>query len=89
MKHVSSATLLILLIRPAAPGLAQTKVQAGQTNAAPSSGMDMEGNDVQVHISALDFRRDDVRQEKAQIMDGVMMPSTADAARFWTIAQRS
>jgi hypothetical protein len=82
MKHLSSAAMFALLLLLAAPGLAQTNAQR---NAAPSSGTEADDNDVQVDISALDFLLDDVRQEKAEIMDGVMMLSADDAAKFWPI----
>jgi hypothetical protein len=82
MKYLNPAVLFALLIFTVAPGLAQTKTQAGQTNAAPSSVTDVQDKNIQAYS---DLLREDVRQEKAELMGSVMLLSAGDAAKFWPI----
>ena len=50
--------------------------------AAPSSATSVENKNVKAYI---DLLRENVRQEKAEIMGSVMLLSAGDAAKFWPI----
>ena len=82
------ATLCVLsMIFPVCSG-AQTKTdtenQATKTEsqATVSPDMSAEEKNIQAYINLM---RENVRQEKAQIMGSVLVLSAADAAKFWPI----
>jgi len=74
----------------AAPGWAQSnteaktqpRTQTAEKKAAPSSATSVENKNVKAYI---DLLRENVRQEKAEIMGSVMLLSAGDAAKFWPI----
>ena len=82
----SNRTLLTALFILAAvmspPSRAQTSAQkkAPPANAAATS--DAEKKNIQAYINLL---RENVRQDKAEIMGAIMALSAADAAKFWPI----
>jgi hypothetical protein len=75
------ATLFVLILASPPSGHTQTKAQKTSSTGAAPSEADIQKKNVQSYI---DLLRTDVRQQKAEIM-GVMMPSAADAAKFWPI----
>ena len=58
------------------------KTQPIEKKAAPSSATNAENKNVKAYI---DLLRENVRQEKAEIMGSVMVLSASDAAKFWPI----
>ena len=62
----------------------QTKTQTSQTPEA-STGTDEQTKNVQAYIALL---RQDVRQQKAEIMGSLMQLSASDAAKFWPIYEQ-
>jgi hypothetical protein len=78
---------LFILVAPVAPGSqAQASPQKTEPKAtAPAvagSAADTQKKNIQAYI---DLMRNDVRQQKAEIMGSVMVLSAADAAKFWPI----
>jgi len=75
-------TLFILAAVMSPPSRAQTSAQktAPPANAAIKS--DAEKKNIQAYVNLL---RENVRQDKAEIMGAVMALSAADAAKFWPI----
>jgi hypothetical protein len=75
-------TLFILAAVMTPPSRAQTQAQktAPAANAAVKS--DAEKRNIQAYINLL---RENVRQDKAEIMGAIMALSAADAATFWPI----
>jgi len=69
---------VVVSLAYAGGALAQTGQQPG---ASPSS----DAQNIQAYI---DLLRDDVRQQKAQMMGAVMQLSAADAAKFWPIYEQ-
>jgi hypothetical protein len=80
--RVLLVTLLLLPGLVAYPGQAQTKDAKTQSKAAVSPEADVKEKNIQGYIELL---REDVRQQKAEIMGSVMLLSAADAAKFWPI----
>jgi hypothetical protein len=82
--------LCILSILTASPIWAQSDTQSktqvtsqtSQNGAAASSSSDEQTKNLQAYITLL---RQDVRQQKAEIMGSIMMLSAGDAAKFWPI----
>jgi hypothetical protein len=72
--------LLMLVLIAAPQNKAQTTKAAPQTNASP--GADAQKKNIQAYIELL---RQDVGQQKAEMMGSVMALSAADAAKFWPI----
>jgi len=82
----SNRTLLTALFIFAAvmspPNRAQTKAKKTATTANASGTSDPEKKNIQAYINLL---RENVRQDKAEIMGAIMALSAADAAKFWPI----
>ena len=83
------AALFVLSIHTASPGQAQTKTQAQtqttQEKTASSSATSVEDKNVQAYINLL---RQNVRQQKAEIMGSLMLLSASDATKFWPIYEQ-
>jgi hypothetical protein len=89
MNCASLAALCILSILFPSVGWAQTDAQANtqansasQKKSAPASETDVQMKNVQAYIELL---RQNVRQQKAEIMGSMMLLSASDAAKFWPI----
>jgi hypothetical protein len=67
---------------PASNCLAQAKTQTTDKSVPASSTANAHDLNVQAYI---DLLRTNVRQQKAEIMGGVMVLSADDAAKFWPI----
>jgi hypothetical protein len=82
----SSRTLLTILFISAAvmspPSRAQTSAQRTAPTANAAAKSDAEKKNIQAYINLL---RENVRQDKAEIMGAIMALSAADAAKFWPI----
>ena len=76
------ATLFTLAALMSTPGLAQTPAQQTPPTANAAATSDAEKNNIQAYINLL---RENVRQNKAEIMGAIMALSAADAAKFWPI----
>jgi hypothetical protein len=76
------ATLFGLGIAWLPTGHAQTAGQQSSGKAATSSEAAVQKKNMQSYI---DLLREDVRQQKAEIMGSMMLLSAADAAKFWPI----
>jgi hypothetical protein len=72
--------LLVLVLVAAPQNKAQTAKPAPATSAAQSA--DVQKKNLQAYIELL---RQDVGQQKAEMMGSVMQLSAADAAKFWPI----
>ena len=84
MKLLNSVLVTGLCVVPlfgVSPCQGQTKTQRAESKAAASSEADAQKN-LQAYI---DLLREDVRQQKAEIMGSVMVLSAQDAAKFWPI----
>ena len=75
------ATLFVLPVLVASPGWAQTTT-GSENPAAASPNVYAQDKNIQAYINLL---REDVRQQKAQIMGSMMVLTAADAAKFWPI----
>jgi hypothetical protein len=85
MKLLSIVLMTVLCVLPlfsASPGQGQTKTQGAESKPAVSSEADAQKKNLQAYI---DLLREDVRQQKAEIMGSVMVLSAEDAAKFWPI----
>lgn len=82
----SSRTLLTIFFISAAvmspPSRAQTSAQRTAPTANAAAKSDAEKKNIQAYINLL---RENVRQDKAEIMGAIMALSAADAAKFWPI----
>jgi hypothetical protein len=81
-KRTLLTALFILAAVMSPPSRAQTSAQkkAPTTNATATS--DAEKKNIQAYINLM---RENVRQDKAEIMGAIMVLSAADAAKFWPI----
>jgi hypothetical protein len=85
MKLLSIVLMTVLCVVPlfgASPCQGQTKTQGAESKAAVSPEADAQKKNLQAYI---DLLREDVRQQKAEIMGSVMVLSAEDAAKFWPI----
>jgi hypothetical protein len=77
--------LSILAVSPcSAQTDSQTKAQPTQKEPAASSA-DVQTRNLQAYISLL---RENVRQQKAEIMGSMMLLSASDASKFWPIYEQ-
>jgi hypothetical protein len=76
------ATLFVLILGSPPSGRAQTQVQKTTHKAADPSEAETYKKNMQSYI---DLLRQDVRQQKAEIMGSMMLLSATDAAKFWPI----
>lgn len=77
--------LSILTVSPCrAQTDSQTKAQPAQKESAPSE-TDVQTENLQAYISLL---RQNVRQQKAEIMGSMMLLSASDASKFWPIYEQ-
>ena len=74
------ATLFILAAFTSPPSRAQTTQETAAPNAPAIS--DAQKKNIQAYINLM---RENVRQNKAEIMGAMMVLSAADAAKFWPI----
>ena len=81
---LSNRTLLTKLFILAAvmspPSRAQTPAQKTAPIANAAGASDAEKKNIQAYINLM---RENVRQNKAEIMGAIMVLSAADAAKFW------
>lgn len=85
MKLLSIVLMTVLCVVPlfgASPCQGQTKTQEAESKTAVSPETDAQKKNLQAYI---DLLREDVRQQKAEIMGSVMVLSAEDAAKFWPI----
>ena len=85
MKPLSIVLMTVLCVVPlfgASPCQGQTKTQGAESKPAVSPETDAQKKNLQAYI---DLLREDVRQQKAEIMGSVMVLSAGDAAKFWPI----
>ncbi len=82
LNRLLRVALLFLPILFATPSQAQTKPKKTESKAAASPEADAKEKNIRQYINLL---REDVRQQKAEIMGAVMVLSAADAAKFWPI----
>ena len=86
LNRVWLVTLFVLPMLAASPCRAQTKTQAKtqttEKSTAASPGADAQKKNMQTYV---DLLREDVRQQKAEIMGAVMILSADDATKFWPI----
>lgn len=85
MKLLSIVLMTVLCVVPlfgASPCQGQTKTQGAESKIAVSPEADAQKKNLQAYI---DLLREDVRQQKAEIMGSVMVLSAEDAAKFWPI----
>ena len=85
MKLLSIVLMAVLCVVPlfgASPCQGQTKTQGAESKTAVSPEADAQKKNLQAYI---DLLREDVRQQKAEIMGSVMVLSAEDAAKFWPI----
>jgi hypothetical protein len=79
MKFLNRILIIGLCAVPIFPVFAQTETQKPGPDAATSSP-------VEKNLAAyVDLLRQDIRQQKAEIMGSVMLLSAQDAAKFWPI----
>ena len=76
------STLFSLAAVVSPPSRAQTTTQKTPPVANASATSDAEKKNIQAYINLL---RENVRQDKAEIMGAIMVLSAADAAKFWPI----
>jgi hypothetical protein len=76
------APLFVLPMLLAPPGRAQTNTQKVERKAAAAPESDAQKENTEAYIELL---RQDVRQQKAEMMGAVMVLSAQDAAKFWPI----
>jgi len=76
------ATLLVLVLGSPRSGHTQTTTQKTTSKATVPSEADAQKENMQSYI---DLLREDVRQQKDEIMGSMMLLSAADAAKFWPI----
>lgn len=85
MKLLSIVLMTVLCVVPlfgASPCQGQTKTQGAEGKTTVSPEADAQKKNLQAYI---DLLREDVRQQKAEIMGSVMVLSAQDAAKFWPI----
>src|SRR5215469_9422855 len=85
MKLLSIVLMTVLCVVPlfgASPCQGHTKTQGAESKTAVSPEADAQKKNLQAYI---DLLREDVRQQKAEIMGSVMVLSAEDAAKFWPI----
>ena len=75
-----SLFILVAVMSPAT--LAQTPAQKPAPTANAAATSDAEKKNIQAYINLM---RENVRQDKAEIMGAIMVLSAADAAKFWPI----
>ena len=75
------ATLFIAAVFTSPGSWAQTTQKTAPAASAPATS-DAEQKNIQAYINLM---RENVRQDKAEIMGAVMVLSAADAAKFWPI----
>jgi hypothetical protein len=75
-------TLFVLPMLVSPPGWAQTQTPKSENQAAPSPNASAQAKNIQEYI---DLLRQDVRQQKDEMMGAVMLLGAADAAKFWPI----
>ncbi len=75
-------TLLVLPVLAAFPGQAQTKAKKTESKAAQSPEASTQDKNIKAYI---DLLREDVRQQKSEMMGSLMLLSAADATKFWPI----
>jgi len=83
MKLLSIVLMTVLCVVPlfgASPCQGQAKTAESKTAVSPEA--DAQKKNLQAYI---DLLREDVRQQKAEIMGSVMVLSAEDAAKFWPI----
>jgi len=76
------ATLFVLVLGSPPSGDAQTTTQKKTSKATVPSEADAQKKNMQSYI---DLLREDVRQQKDEIMGSMMLLSAADAGKFWPI----
>jgi hypothetical protein len=76
------ATLFVLVLGSPRSGHTQTTTQKTTSKATVPSEADAQKENMQSYI---DLLREDVRQQKDEIMGSMMLLSAADAAKFWPI----
>src|SRR6516164_6543379 len=72
--------ILCFVMSPAT--LAQTPAQETAPTANAAATSDAEKKNIQAYINLM---RENVRQDKAEIMGSIMVLSAADAAKFWPL----
>ena len=85
MKLLSIVLMTVACVVPlfgASPCQGQTKTQGAESKTAVSPEVDAQKKNLQAYI---DLLREDVRQQKAEIMGSVMVLRAEDAAKFWPI----
>src|ERR1700757_1426837 len=75
-------TLVLQFVFVPHPGRSQTNTQQPKGQPAASSEADSQETNLQTYI---DLLREDVRQQKAEVMGSVMELSADDAAKFWPV----
>jgi hypothetical protein len=75
------ATLFILAVFTSSPSWAQTTQNTAPAANAPATS-DAQQKNIQAYINLM---RENVRQNKAEIMGAMMALSATDAAKFWPI----
>ena len=75
-------TLFILVFVMSPATLVQTPAQETAPTANAAATSDAEKKNIQAYINLM---RENVRQDKAEIMGAIMVLSAADAAKFWPI----
>src|SRR6516165_8509434 len=75
-------TLFTLAALMSTPSLAQTPAQKTPPPVNAAATSDAEKKNIQAYINLM---RENVRQDKAEIMGAIMVLSAADAAKFWPI----
>jgi flagellar biosynthesis/type III secretory pathway protein FliH len=76
------AVVFVLAIVVPTADRAQTKTQKTESKTTPSPELETQKRNLQAYI---DLLRNDVRQQKAEMMGSVMVLSAQDAAKFWPI----
>lgn len=78
---IPTAAFVLAMVVPN-PARAQTKTQETESKTAASPGLETQKENMQAYI---DLLRQDVRQQKAEMMGAVMVLSAQDSAKFWPI----
>lgn len=78
---VPAAVFVLAMVVPTVTG-AQTKTQKTEGKTGTSPELATQKENIQAYI---DLLRQDVRQQKAEMMGAVMVLSAEDAAKFWPI----
>ena len=80
--RVSLIVALLLFVLATFNCFAPAQAQTNEKSASASRAADPQGNNIQAYV---DLLRQNVRQQKAEIMGAVMVLSADDAAKFWPI----